>query len=467
MFRTQPDSVTFNRDNWSTTQTVQIQAASDTNDRPERTSTITHIPTGEGFNNAEADSVTVNVPKTIPPPAAITASPKILVVTEGNETTYMLRLTAQTPTDVVVSVNVPENSYLTASPTQVTFTRARWQTPHNITVRAQTDDSDPPRSKATITHTAATGPASTIPADSVSIMVIKPIPTKTPPEIPPETPPSDDTDVTIPEVPTPSPVPPPPAQEPPPAASIQTFPQTEAPIIEGQTFGVTIRLSTPAADGLTKIAVQVLTEGDFGYRPSNTILYARIPAGGNATTIHVTSEDDLVDEPHGMVTFKLLQDSRTPAQYTLGPSYTAEVKVHDNDVAISFQQFTGLGKAPQPTPTPTPRAIAVGPFLGPVTTPTPEPPTPVPTKTPRPTDVPGPTPTPTPTWDWSPPTITVPGTGSGDRPIVPWIPGTGSNPLLLLLLILFALALAFFAYCVYRRRRRKRAIETRLEPPVD
>ena len=147
-----PARLTFTRANWDTAQTVTVRAAQDA-DAVSDAASITHaVVAASSADEFDAVSIAgVAVTVTDNDTAGATVSKTTLPITEGNSSTYTVRLNTQPASDVVISVTKTGSSDVTVSPARLTFTRANWDTAQTVTVRAA-QDSDAVNDAASITH---------------------------------------------------------------------------------------------------------------------------------------------------------------------------------------------------------------------------------------------------------------------------------------------------------------------------
>ena len=71
--------------------------------------------------------------------AGVTVSSVSLVVTEGDQVTYNVRLDAQPSADVIINISAETNSEVTVSPDSLTFTPDNWDEPQDVTVTTRAD----------------------------------------------------------------------------------------------------------------------------------------------------------------------------------------------------------------------------------------------------------------------------------------------------------------------------------------
>ena len=145
-------TLTFTTSNWSTAQTVTVAAAQDA-DAVSDAASIAHAvdasQSADEYDNVNIAGVAVTV--TDDDTAGATVSKSTLTVTEGNSSTYTVRLNTQPTSDVVIGVTRTGSSDVTVSPATLTFTPSNWSTAQTVTVRAAQDD-DAVNDAASITH---------------------------------------------------------------------------------------------------------------------------------------------------------------------------------------------------------------------------------------------------------------------------------------------------------------------------
>ena len=150
----------------------------DVDNKPDRTTTITHSASGGGYDSASAKvSVTVTDDET----PGVLVSKRTMEVTEGGEVdTYTLKLTAPPDNQVVVEFSAKPSGVIAVicdpcefdsrDSGEVTFDQNDWNQSKTVYVGALDDDDDEDES-VTISH-AVTGYGDITSADSVSVAVI-------------------------------------------------------------------------------------------------------------------------------------------------------------------------------------------------------------------------------------------------------------------------------------------------------
>ena len=167
-------SLTFTPENWSTPQTVTVNAgavAADTD------VTLVHGVSGGGYDSVTAADVVVTIvdvpTNQLTIQVGVTLSRQTLTVPEGGSDTYEVVLGHQPTGDVTVTVTVDDtaNNDVTTEEESLVFTTANWNDPQTVTVRAAEDDDALTDSDVTISHTAggANYEGVTVPGLTVSI----------------------------------------------------------------------------------------------------------------------------------------------------------------------------------------------------------------------------------------------------------------------------------------------------------
>ena len=140
-------TLTFTRSNWSAPQTVTVSAAEDS-DSSEDEATISISAAGGEYANLDAVEVEVDVGDS--DAEKVIASMKDMMIDEGEQSTFSIRLT-KLPTDAVtVTLVQPSNSEVTVDTVSgttgnqntLTFDDTDWNEWKSVTVRAAEDDDD-------------------------------------------------------------------------------------------------------------------------------------------------------------------------------------------------------------------------------------------------------------------------------------------------------------------------------------
>ena len=151
-----PARLTFRTGNWDDEQTVTVTAQEDSDDKDDM-ETLTHTPTGGGYNGAELPDLEVTV---IDDDGRVIADPTALTVAEGATGTYGLTLSRRPNGNgngnETVTVTVTDAAGVaTASPKTLTFSAGNWETAQTVTVTGVPDGARDDET-AVLTH-AATG----------------------------------------------------------------------------------------------------------------------------------------------------------------------------------------------------------------------------------------------------------------------------------------------------------------------
>ena len=142
-------TLTFTMTDWSTEQTVTVTAGQD-DDAADDMATLTHNPSGGGYNSVSSVSLMVTV--TDDEMAGVTVAPTSLTVNEGGTNTYTVVLDTQPTATVTVTIVDPtDNADVTANPASLRFSTSNWATAQTVTVTASQDD-DAANDMATLTH---------------------------------------------------------------------------------------------------------------------------------------------------------------------------------------------------------------------------------------------------------------------------------------------------------------------------
>ena len=142
-------TLTFTMTDWNTEQTVTVTAGQDA-DAANDMATLTHNPSGGGYNSVSSVSLMVTV--TDDEMAGVTVAPTSLTVNEGGTNTYTVVLDTQPTATVTVTIVDPtDNADVTANPASLRFSTSNWATAQTVTVTAGQDD-DAANDMATLTH---------------------------------------------------------------------------------------------------------------------------------------------------------------------------------------------------------------------------------------------------------------------------------------------------------------------------
>ena len=160
--------LTFTTTTWSTEQTVTVSAGQDA-DAANDMATLTHNPSGGGYNSVSNAILTVTV--TDDDTRGVTVTPTSLTVDEGGTNTYTVVLDTQPTATVTVTIVDPtDNADVTANPANLRFSTSNWATAQTVTVSAA-EDGDALEDTAAVTHTVAGGDYDSFAASSVAVTV--------------------------------------------------------------------------------------------------------------------------------------------------------------------------------------------------------------------------------------------------------------------------------------------------------
>ena len=162
-----PSSLKFTPANSTIAQTITVSADED-EDAEDGTATVTHAPSGGGYDTVPDLRVGVTVADD--DTAAVNLSHTVLDVDEGDSATYTVWLDTKPTGQVKVTPSVASDSGLLVSPSSLTFTRANYATARTVTVSAQ-EDEDAEDGTATVEHQASGGDYSEVSVDPVVVRV--------------------------------------------------------------------------------------------------------------------------------------------------------------------------------------------------------------------------------------------------------------------------------------------------------
>ncbi|MDE2956399.1 MAG: hypothetical protein OXU68_05265, partial [Bacteroidota bacterium] len=148
---TSPTSLTFTTGNWKEAQPVTVTAASDANTNNE-TEMLTHTATSTDTDYTRTDNLSVMV---VDASVLLDVSATTLMVDEGDQVTFDVRLPVQPATNVKVTITSTSRD-LTTGPRLLTFTTTNYNLKQSVTVTAKADD-DFDDETETLTLTAAGG----------------------------------------------------------------------------------------------------------------------------------------------------------------------------------------------------------------------------------------------------------------------------------------------------------------------
>ena len=165
-------TLTFTPNNWSTAQTVTLQAAQDSG-QFFGSRDITHTASGADSGYAGARVVTL-LAREQDDDARVSihdgqhSDIGTLNVREGSTATYHVELSAVPISDVTVTLTATGDSDITFSPSTMTFTTTTYNTGQEVTISAA-PDTDTLNGSKTITHTAMGGGYDHVPAETLSV----------------------------------------------------------------------------------------------------------------------------------------------------------------------------------------------------------------------------------------------------------------------------------------------------------
>ena len=116
---------------------------------------MTHTVSGGDYGAVTADSVDVTVTDDDTP--GITFSPTSRTITEGNMSTYTVKLNTMPTAEVTVEISSPSSPDVTTSGFPLTFTPANWDSAQMVTVTAVDDKIDEDAETVSLTHSASGG----------------------------------------------------------------------------------------------------------------------------------------------------------------------------------------------------------------------------------------------------------------------------------------------------------------------
>ena len=147
-------SLTFTTSNWSTGQTVTLEAEED-EDGENGTAVFTHAASGGGYGNVTAS---LTATESDSDAHGITLSTGSLAVNENGAGSYDVRLPTRPAGDVTVSVTRTsgDGDLSVRTGASLTFTTSNWNAGQTVTLQAA-DDDDHTNGSAVFTHTAAGG----------------------------------------------------------------------------------------------------------------------------------------------------------------------------------------------------------------------------------------------------------------------------------------------------------------------
>ncbi len=148
-----PAALTYTTSNWSTAQTVRVEAVAD-DDAADETVAVTLAAEGGDYADVSATAtVSVNDDET----TGLTLSATRVSLTEGGETeSFTVVLASQPTASVTVAVTSSDEGAVAATPAALTYTTSNWATAQTVTTRAVEDD-DASDEAVTVTLAASGG----------------------------------------------------------------------------------------------------------------------------------------------------------------------------------------------------------------------------------------------------------------------------------------------------------------------
>ena len=163
---TSPEALTFTRNNWNVSQTVQAFAKHD-DDYQNDHATITHNATGAGYD--VRDFVSVNIDDDEPADPMMLISETTITLNENERAVYAIELNEKPSGDVIVNV-ASDNPDVTVDNQRITFTKLNWNASRNVTVTAANDNGGL-NEVATLTHNATGGGYDQAPIETLNVFV--------------------------------------------------------------------------------------------------------------------------------------------------------------------------------------------------------------------------------------------------------------------------------------------------------
>ena len=148
--RLSPATLFFTTSDWNIAQRINVTAGEDDN-AVDETVTLTHTPSGGGYDGASLPDLAVTVADN---DGGVLADPTELTLAEGASAGYGLTLTRRPTADVTVTVT-GDGGKVDASPATLTFTPDNWDASQTVTVSG-VQDTDKRDETVTLRH-AATG----------------------------------------------------------------------------------------------------------------------------------------------------------------------------------------------------------------------------------------------------------------------------------------------------------------------
>ncbi|MDE0332202.1 MAG: fibronectin type III domain-containing protein, partial [Nitrospinae bacterium] len=135
-------SLTFTTSNWSTPQTVKVTAAYDVDQVDEALVTLTHTPSGGGYNNVSIPDVTVQVDDIYYRGVAVNQVPLLVGEGESVGDEFIVVLNGPPTGNVTITFAPPNGENLSFDPAQLVFTKNDWRPAKRVHVRQENDADD-------------------------------------------------------------------------------------------------------------------------------------------------------------------------------------------------------------------------------------------------------------------------------------------------------------------------------------
>ena len=167
-----PISLTFDENDWSTAQTVTVEADEDA-DPLNDSASIAHAVSGADYGQNNVRAAAVQVTADDNDGRGVTITPLDLSFTEGGQDTYAVVLNSEPSGAVTIRPLVSGDDDVSVSPTSLTFGTSNWETAQTVTVEAPAD-ADPTDDRASISHmvTGADYGANRVSAPEVLVTVL-------------------------------------------------------------------------------------------------------------------------------------------------------------------------------------------------------------------------------------------------------------------------------------------------------
>ena len=248
----------------ATTGTLAVMTADDTTDEPAGSITAT-INMGTGYTVGTGNTAMVTVLDDDDPAASISADPP--TITEGATVTFTVTLSTAAPAGgLTINVAVTESGSYISLTAPATVVIAGGATTVTLAVSTEDDSLDEP--DGSITARITTGADYTVGSLSTATVTV------------------DDNDIPDPDAPV---------------ASITATDPT--PITEGDVATFTVTLDSAAPAGGLTIAVDVTDSGSYISLTAPETVF--IADGATTGTLAVSTEDDSLDEPVGIITAEI------------------------------------------------------------------------------------------------------------------------------------------------------------------